>query len=562
MAGITIEHNAATTGDIHGIANWSVSSITARDALTVTAADLFKVCQVGAGETSQLYYLANSNPIVWRGLGGAGAPVQSVFGRLGTVVAQAGDYSDEQVSSEWQGTVKADIDRIRVLINEGTFGAFVIENAAEELVLTPDHNGAVIFCEGVELAADQVIIVPDPAETLLKDGFEVVIVNLNEDFNVVVETVPAEGGDPANVFIPASPSTVGYGTAISLVQRITGSWWSSNPIDPELLEDAATAIQPGDGVSMLDNDEGYQTAQDIADLNLGTASQSDVGDFATAAQGATADSALQPGDNISQLTNNAGYIPDSQKGAVNGVAPLNGSAKIDTTYLPDSVLGGLNYQGAWDAGTNTPTLTSGSGTKGHYYKVSVAGTTNLDGEADWNVGDWAVFGETGWQKVDNTESPDLVREGDGNSRLVNDEGFQTPAEVDARIASQSPVQTVHGRTGNVTGQSGDYSEQLITPAGVLSVTGAGFFIENTHLKKDLWVTSTSDVTFTFGANATYPFPVGGIVNFFKDTANVVAFAAGTGVTLKSAGGLEILSQGSWVTAKYLGSDTWSIVGDL
>lgn len=64
---------------------------------------------------------------------------------------------------------------------------------------------------------------------------------------------------------------------------------------------------------------------------------------------------------------------------------------------------GLTYLGAWDAFNNTPFLTSGIGTNGSYYVVSIAGTTNLDGITDWQVGDWAIFeSDTNmWQKIDN-----------------------------------------------------------------------------------------------------------------------------------------------------------------
>jgi hypothetical protein len=64
---------------------------------------------------------------------------------------------------------------------------------------------------------------------------------------------------------------------------------------------------------------------------------------------------------------------------------------------------GLTYLGAWDALNNIPNLTSGVGTSGNYYIVSIAGTTNLNGITDWQVGDWAIFeGATNmWQKVDN-----------------------------------------------------------------------------------------------------------------------------------------------------------------
>jgi hypothetical protein len=76
------------------------------------------------------------------------------------------------------------------------------------------------------------------------------------------------------------------------------------------------------------------------------------------------------------------------------------NADYDTTWL--SITGGLSYQGSWNASTNTPTLTSGAGTAGTYYVVSVSGSTNLDGITDWVVGDWAIFNGTTWQKIDQT----------------------------------------------------------------------------------------------------------------------------------------------------------------
>jgi hypothetical protein len=66
--------------------------------------------------------------------------------------------------------------------------------------------------------------------------------------------------------------------------------------------------------------------------------------------------------------------------------------------------GAVSYQGTWNASTNTPTLTSGVGTKGYYYLVSTAGTTNLDGINLWSVGDWAVFDGTKWEKVNGSSN--------------------------------------------------------------------------------------------------------------------------------------------------------------
>jgi len=70
----------------------------------------------------------------------------------------------------------------------------------------------------------------------------------------------------------------------------------------------------------------------------------------------------------------------------------------------NSLVGGVNYQGTWNASTNTPALTSSVGTKGYYYVVSVAGSTNLNGITDWKIGDWAIYDGTAWQKVDNTDT--------------------------------------------------------------------------------------------------------------------------------------------------------------
>lgn len=94
----------------------------------------------------------------------------------------------------------------------------------------------------------------------------------------------------------------------------------------------------------------------------------------------------------------------AQKGMANGLAPLGANSKIDLAYIPDSIIGGMNYQGTWNASTNSPALVSSVGTKGFYYVVSTPGATNLNGITDWKLGDWAVFNGTAWQKIDNTDA--------------------------------------------------------------------------------------------------------------------------------------------------------------
>lgn len=89
----------------------------------------------------------------------------------------------------------------------------------------------------------------------------------------------------------------------------------------------------------------------------------------------------------------------------------------------NNFISGLNYKGTWDALLNIPTLTSGVGVGGDYYIVSVAGTTNLDGVNDWQVGDWAIFidGTSNvWQKIDNHDIQAYS--------FVQDEGINLPQQ--------------------------------------------------------------------------------------------------------------------------------------
>lgn len=92
------------------------------------------------------------------------------------------------------------------------------------------------------------------------------------------------------------------------------------------------------------------------------------------------------------------------KGQANGYASLGSDGKVPAAQLPSTVFGALSYQGAWNASTNSPTIpAANAGNKGHYYKVSAAGTTTVSGINDWEVGDWIVSNGTTWDKIDNTD---------------------------------------------------------------------------------------------------------------------------------------------------------------
>jgi hypothetical protein len=164
-----------------------------------------------------------------------------------------------------------------------------------------------------------------------------------------------------------------------------------------------------------------------------------------------------------------GTAAELDAGVANGVATLDAGGKVPVSELPAAVLGALSYQGTWNASTNTPTLASGVGTKGYYYVVSVAGTTNLDGVTDWLVGDWAVYNGTAWQKVDNTDAVTSVNGQTGAVVLTTTnvaEGtneYFTTARARASVSAGTGI-TYDSATGVITNASPSLGGDVVGPA--------------------------------------------------------------------------------------------------
>ena len=154
----------------------------------------------------------------------------------------------------------------------------------------------------------------------------------------------------------------------------------------------------------------------------------------------TSDTSLvRPSDwNADHTLTGFGTAAEKDAGVPNGVATLDSSGKVPTSQIP--LQGDLNYQGTWNASTNTPTLTSSTGTQGYYYVVNVAGTTNLNGITDWQIGDWAIYNGTVWQKVDNTDAVSSVNGQTGTVVL-------TQADISGTVPTTRTISTGTGLTG-------------------------------------------------------------------------------------------------------------------
>jgi hypothetical protein len=178
-----------------------------------------------------------------------------------------------------------------------------------------------------------------------------------------------------------------------------------------------------------------------------------------------------------------------------------------------ALVGGVMYEGIWNASTNSPTITSSVGSKGDYYIVATAGSTNINGITDWKIGDWIIFNGTTWDKVDNTDA----------------------------------VSSVNGFTGAVS----------LTSANISEVTNLYFTDARARAAISLTTTGTS------GA-ATYS---GGVLNIPQYQAVLTNPITGTGTTntlpkftdASTIGNSNITDTGSLIT---LGSNTTISSGAL
>ncbi len=172
----------------------------------------------------------------------------------------------------------------------------------------------------------------------------------------------------------------------------------------------------------------------------------------------------------------------ANKGQPNGYAPLGPDTKIDISYIPASLIGAVKFKGFWNATTNVisssdltingdPMPAAASGNDGWYFIVTVAGTTNIDGNNDWKIPDVIISNGSTWSKIDNSDmvvSVNGVTPVNGDITLTtnniseNTNLYFTNERVDDRVASL--IQ-------NGTGITWTYDDNLNTLTGNVSVTG-------------------------------------------------------------------------------------------
>lgn len=268
----------------------------------------------------------------------------------------------------------------------------------------------------------------------------------------------------------------------------------------------------------------------------------------------------------------------ASKGVANGYAALDGAGKVPTAQLPDAVLGALQYQGTWNASGNTPALSGagGGGSQGHYYRVSVAGATSLDGVADWNVGDYVVNNGAAWEKIDNSDQVVSVHGRQGT--VVANAGDYTAAQVGFAPAGnlaatdvQTAIEELDGE--KISALADDASPQLggnlnaqgnaITGVArdIRVVSGTSDTLVAADADRYLRCTNAGAVTVTVPPNASVAFPVGTEVHVRQAGAGQVTIAGASGVTVNTSETLALRKQHATITLLKVAADEWDLLGE-
>lgn len=145
-------------------------------------------------------------------------------------------------------------------------------------------------------------------------------------------------------------------------------------------------------------------------------------------------------------------------------------------------------KGAWDADTNSPSLSDGSGVPGDAYVVSVAGTTSLDGINSWELGDTVLRGESGWKRV-----PSLGAQGvfskitlpDGEIKTSDVDGFSIEDGFGSLLFAISNTGVVRIGTLEQILLAGDFSG----PSYRIEEDAIGYTIEDQFRNIQLRVTA-------------------------------------------------------------------------
>jgi hypothetical protein len=469
--------NSVKADKVSGATNGNIAGLNASGNLTdsgIAASDLTNLIQLGDPNT----LLVNTAGYITLAQVPA-APVTSVFGRTGVVVAQEGDYLLDQLGDVDVSGVSTPGWMLTYNPTRPFGSRWTAENTIRELfvdgALTTDPGRIHVRGENSRLRLESTNAITYNSAGLLD------IELFGQD--AVIKPTAINNTGTISIGPNASPQDFGGGAGINisdglvyLIEDVVRVWSTAN-VSPGLIELGRPA-SPNETVTI--SDLTWPKGVGVAGQALTTDGIGQIvfATVATAAQGLLADSSVQPGDNISDLNNDAGYITSAPVTSVFGrtgvVVAQEGDYSIGqmsdvnttgvavgqilewngTNFVPGNK--GTSGSSTFIGLTDTPANYTGSA--GKLLAVNAGANAVEFIDAPQNAPVDSVFGRTG---VVTAQAGDYsafyattaqgaladssVQPGDNISTLVNDAGYITLAQVPA-----APVTSVAGKTGIVT----------------------------------------------------------------------------------------------------------------
>lgn len=290
---------------------------------------------------------------------------------------------------------------------------------------------------------------------------------------------------PANVVVDTSTLTTLLGGKVGTATTVNGHALSANitvgfpDISGQIAHGQLCTLQSGD----IPNN-GADTTGTAANLTA-----------AAALPNGTSATTQADMDNSTKLATTA-YL-DRLRGAVGGVATLDGTGKIPSAQIDLSSLGALSYQGTWSS-NSYPTATAA----GQFWIVDGTITLGPPVSGDLHTGDWLIWDGSAWGSVTNSNIVTYLTTWPGSTAI------DTLGTITTGIWNGDVIGSAYGGAGAVSGimkadGAGNVSAALhagpsddyVAPGDDTSLAGIKTFSNGAHSSTPL-VTDNSTLVAT------------------------------------------------------------------
>lgn len=210
----------------------------------------------------------------------------------------------------------------------------------------------------------------------------------------------------------------------------------------------------------------------------------------------------------------------------------------------DKLQNRLLRKGYWDAVRNIPELSNngGGGETGDFYVVLVSGTTEIDGQAVWIVGDWILNTGTMWERTSHSG-------GGGGGTVFSVNGKIGNVVIDATDVglgnvsneSKATMFTDSALTGTTTVQNIGFGTKFYSGGGThnIGVDGLATNVFNDTSTAMLPTTPANGTEYLFvnSGTGTITITVGGLDTIFGAGSTIPLLAQGESVRLRFISGV-------------------------